>query len=191
MQNLEALNVICPQKMSHIEIKNLLKLKWLRFQFENEKIPQFHQANPNLKVLELHQLKSLKIYHQIFNFRKLEAFSFTCYQNYIPLEKQDFDLDWLSGKNLDDFKPKIEDLTSDSASASQPSCLRYLNLKQIKSLKGSFSSLVNLLSISLNYISSIKFQPDMFNGLASLKFLHISNSTCSMLSPDLFNGLVN
>ena len=54
LENLEALRVRKPINFSHIELKGLSKLKWLRFEFDKDEIPIFDQVNPDLQVLELY-----------------------------------------------------------------------------------------------------------------------------------------
>lgn len=192
MINLEALKVTCPQKFSHIELKDLFKLKWLRFILDAEEIPNFYQANSDLKVLEIYLEESslpnsslsLNNVHHMFNFRQLLDFSFIDCNNYL-----DFNADWLLGKNLKQFKPEFDEIINTCHASS----LRYLRMENVKSIKGSFSSFVNLRLLDLRLNSSIELQPGMFNGLVYLKDLDLDRTRviCSMLPSDLFNGLVN
>lgn len=172
MKNLEALNIINPKSFSHIELNGLAKLKWLQFEIDEHEIPLFAHVNTDLKVLSFSlQTKPISPESksnwlgQIFNFRKLKAFTFSCTKGF------DFDLDWLDGKNLEQFEQEFDDL-SHSASSS----LRYLNLKYLSSLKGSFSSFVNLQTLDLSCNPLVRFEPAMFDGLMNLKSLNLSNN---------------
>lgn len=187
MQNLEALNVMYPHNFSHIEIKDLFKLKWLRLHLDINETIRFYQANPNLKVLDFRNAS--KNLHQMFNFRKLEAF--TVCNRYD--KRIDFDLDWLLGKHLDHFRPEINDFI-DAIITSQTSSLRYLYLENFKSINGSFSSFFNLRTLKLSYISPSEFQSNMFKELVNLTSLDLSHNDFKyrMLIPTcFFNGLDN
>lgn len=188
LKNLEVLEIGYPKNFSHIELKDLFKLKWLRLDLNESEIPIFDKINPDLQVFDFclrnnePKLEAKSKIFQIFNFRKLKAFSFFIYYKIF-----NFDLDWLRGKNSSEhFEQEFNDgLTTSS--------LRYLYLNGLESLEGRLSSFENLQTLKLHLDSEFKFQPGMLNGLANLKSLDISQSSLNyeILASGLFNGLVN
>lgn len=186
MTNLEALYIVYPISFTHIELKGLVKLRWLGLDIVENEIPQFDQVNPDLQVLYLRfecthigkEFKS-KFSRMFLNFRKLQSFSFMGNHTF------DFDLDWLHGTHLENSKQ--DDLSHTSSS------LRYLRLCKLESIKGSCLRFSNLRTLKLSEIINFEFQPGMFNGLVNLKLIKIFkvNIKDKMLPAGTFNGLVN
>lgn len=180
MVNLEAFGVEDAIRMSHIELKGLTKLKWLKLGSGNdENLPLFDQVNVDLEVLEINLVFRLnpksKIF-QNFNFPRLKAFFFKVGQ-----ETLEFDLSWIHAPQK---LKNSNDITTSS--------LRYLSLNGIKSLEGSFLGFSNLKTLEFSK-TCFKFQPNIFNGLFNLKSLNISYNSIKhkCLPTGVFNGLVS
>lgn len=197
MKNLEILGIKNVNSFSHIELKDLFKLKWLRLEINSEEIPLFDHVNPELQVLEFYLRSDLRFnnfesksnsssksfrLNQVFKFHKLKAFLFSGGNNV------DFDLDFMHYENVRNTKRFKHE--NDESNTVNSSSLIYLRLAEIKSLKGSWSSFLNLRTLDLSNNYRVQFQTGMFDGLVNLKSLDISNS-CVKLSSDLFNGIIN
>lgn len=198
MTNLEALSI--DHHNDHLsfefELKDLVKLKWLRLvQLDHDHLPIFEYALPNLEVLEIsldgRKNISIKDVSRIFqnfnsNLPKLKAFSFSCFNFSGQVSVSvDFDLKW-----LENLKQEIGQSTSQ-----QTSSLRYMHLDNLLSIKGSFSSFVNLRTLGL--IDDVppkypfSFQSKMFNRLENLRSLDLSFQHIREGVTDLFDGLVH
>lgn len=179
--NLELLSLSDLTGCSHIKITNLPRLKTLELIVDDGEMPALQNVNTGLEELHFSNNRSTgspiksstDIIREFCFFPNLRVFR-------IVGSNEEFDLECLSEK----FQSK-ENSTSERTNLK----LKSLHLRNLKSLKGSFSMFPNLETLKMDELDAGVFQTRMFKGLTHLKSLEIDKMSAD--TPGVFEGLEN